>query len=84
MMTVTEPSPGSKKGQAGFRGASKEYRKLVKSIEEAGGGVRRPTGRGHPKVYYQGRFLLTLCNTPSDYRSRRNELARLRQAGLDI
>lgn len=82
-MTQSMPSPGSRKGLAG-RGATKEYRKPVKQIEAAGAVVRRPTGKGHPKVYYQGRFILTLCNTPSDHRSRLNELSRLRQAGLDI
>lgn len=71
-MTQSVSSPGSRKGLAG-RGATKEYRRLVKQIEAAGAVVRR----------HHGRFILTLCNTPSDHRSRLNELSRLRQAGLD-
>ena len=65
------------------RRASKEFRKLARQIEVAGGEVRHMP-RGHPKVYFEGRFVMTLCLTPSDHRSRKNELSRLRKAGLNI
>ncbi|AXH49737.1 HicA-like toxin [Gordonia phage Pleakley] len=84
-MTLMPSSPGSKKGLSRLgRGGTKEYRDLVRKIEAAGGEVRKPTGKGHPKVYLGGRFIMTLCCTPSDHRSRKNELARLRRAGLEI
>lgn len=84
MSTVTPPSPGSKKGRLLGRGTSKEFRSLVKQIEANGGQVRPPRGKGHPAVYYDGEFVTTICFTPSDSRSRKNELAGLRRAGMDI
>ena len=83
MSTLTPPSPGSKKSAVGTR-ANKEYRVLVKAIKAAGGEVRKPTGTGHPKVYFRGQFVTTLCLTPSDRRARKNELAQLRRAGMNI
>lgn len=67
---------------SGRKSFTKECRDLIKKIEAAGGVVR--TGKNHPKVYVNGRYVTALCCTPSDYRSRKNELAILRRAGLEI
>lgn len=58
----------------------KDMRKLVKELTRQGFDVR-PTSRGHLSVRSNGVQVAVLPGTPSDWRSTRNDLARLRRAG---
>jgi hypothetical protein len=59
----------------------KELRTIIKALEGQGFEVTR-TGSGHYEVRKAGRRITTLTNTPSDWRSRLNELSYLRRAGF--
>jgi len=60
----------------------KETRHLLKAIEAQGFTVQR-AGNGHYKVRNAaGEIVAILSATPSDWRSRKNELSRLRRAGF--
>ncbi|QPX62196.1 HicA-like toxin [Mycobacterium phage Indlovu] len=76
------PVPGSSSRR---RGKSKEVRKLLEAIEQAGGEVVPCRNRdGHWKVYLDGEYIGGLASTPSDHRSTQNDIARLRRRGLNI
>lgn len=64
------------------RGSSKDLRAILDQIEEAGGRPRYC--KGHWKVYYQGKFIGTVCSTPSDWRSWKNDIATLKRRGLPL
>ena len=77
------PVPGSACRQRGT--ARKETRVLLEQIELAGGTVEPCRNRsGHWKVFFQGRYIGGLSGTPSDHRGTRNDIARLRRAGLPL
>ena len=83
-MTRPEPQPGSKRA-AGCRGSNKDIRKLLDAIRAAGGEVVPHRGKdGHYKVYLDGQYLVGIAGTPSDWRARANDIARLRRGGLNI
>lgn len=76
------PVPGSGRGTGVAR---KEIRELLGQIEAAGGTVKPSCNKpGHFKVYLDGRFIGGISGTPSDYRSTKNEIARLRRRGLPL
>lgn len=82
--TRPAPLPGSAAGRR-CQG-NKELRRLLDAIVAAGGEVV-PYGRsatGHWKVYLNGEMIGGLAGTPGDYRSRKNDIARLRRNGLNI
>ncbi len=82
-MTRQEPQPGSLKSQ--IKGARKGQRELIKAVTAAGGEVRPAGGiSGHVKVYLDGVFIGCLSGTPSDHRTTKNDIARLRRNGLNI
>jgi hypothetical protein len=58
-------------------------RKLIDAITAAGGEVR-PTNNCHYQVYVEGQLVATLAGTPSEYRGLKNDIARLRRAGLPL
>ncbi len=61
---------------------TKELRSLLKAAEAQGFTTER-TAKGHWLVRdAQGRAVATISGTPSDHRSWRNGLARLKRAGL--
>ena len=55
----------------------KDLRKVVKELEAQGF-----TAKGHITVTRDGRVVAVFSGTPSDWRSMRNALARLRHAGF--
>lgn len=60
---------------------SKEVKKLVKALKIQGFEIK--TGKkNHIKVYRSGRLITTLPATPSDWRSLKNAIALLKQAGF--
>jgi len=59
----------------------KDLRKVVKELE-AQGYETRVTAKGHITVTRDGRVVAVFSGTPSDWRSMRNALARLRRAGF--
>lgn len=59
----------------------KDLRKIVKALREQGFEVER-TQRGHYEVRRDGRKVATFSGTPSDRRSWKNSLARVRRAGF--
>lgn len=65
-------------------GSSKECRALVKKIEAAGGEIVSTGKSGHLKVYLDTTFIGALAGTPSDHRTWKNDIARLRRNGLKI
>jgi hypothetical protein len=65
------------------RAGSKELRALLRAIEAAGGRTELG-GQGHWKIYIGARFITTVSNSTSDWRSRRNAVMQLRRAGLDV
>lgn len=76
--------PGSKRA-AGCRASRKDVAKLLDAIRAAGGEVVPHTGKnGHFKVYLDGQYLGGIAGTPSDWRARANDIARLRRGGLNI
>lgn len=76
------PVPGS---SCRRRGKSKEVRQLLDAIEAAGGTVEPCRNRdGHWKVFLDGEYIGGLAATPSDHRSTKNDIARLRRRGLNI
>jgi predicted RNA binding protein YcfA (HicA-like mRNA interferase family) len=61
---------------------TKELRSLIRALEDQGFTVQR-TRRGHWLVRdAKGQAVATMAGTPSDHRSWRNSLARLKRAGL--
>ncbi len=60
----------------------KDLRKLQKALD-AQGFEYRATRKGHYLVKRNGKVVTTLTGTPSDHRSRKNELAELRRAGFE-
>lgn len=61
----------------------KELSRLVKALETQGFTVVRTT-KNHYKVFNaQGRIVGILAGTPSDVRSMRNAISRLRNAGFE-
>lgn len=83
-MVQTGPQPGSKRART-VKSSDRDTRALLDSIEAAGGTVKPCRSRsGHYKVYLEGRLIGTIAGTPSEYRSRKNDIANLRRAGLQI
>lgn len=67
------------------RGVSKDLRVLLSRVEAAGGTVKPCRRSSHWKVYNaEGRYVTTICGTPSDWRSWRNDIANLRRAGIKV
>lgn len=67
---------------------SKDMRKLLKTLESHGLIVRLSKSN-HYKVFRPGpngseQYLLTVPNTPSEYRSYKNTIAALRRAGVAV
>lgn len=60
---------------------NKDIRKLTRELRRQGFEVRA-TRRGHLAVSTSGQSIAVLAGTPSDWRSHRNGLARLRRAGF--
>lgn len=75
------PVPGTGKGANGF--ADPDVAKLAARVKDAGGDVTRG-GSGHFRVYFQGRMVASMANTPSDHRALANTEAQLKRAGLPI
>lgn len=44
-------------------------RDLVRWLSDRGCTIVPPHGRGHPKVYYRGKYLTSMSKTPSDHRA---------------
>ena len=60
----------------------KDLRKLIKALEADGYQIVIAKS-GHIKVYDEaGRMVAVLSGTPSDWRSRRNELRELKRRGF--
>lgn len=59
----------------------KDLRKIVKALEEQGFEVAT-TSKGHLMVLRNGEVIATFSGTPSDWRSIRNSLSRLKRAGF--
>ncbi|MBT1003954.1 hypothetical protein KIH31_15290 [Paenarthrobacter sp. DKR-5] len=59
----------------------KDTRKLIRKLTRQGFDVRRTRG-GHFAVRAAGVQVTVLAGTASDWRSTRNDLARLRRAGF--
>src|SRR5690348_5523052 len=70
-------------GRASDREAQmrKDVRRLVRDLVDQGFAVRR-TRSGHVQVLRGGVVVAVLPGTPSDWRSLRNAVARLRRAGF--
>ena len=82
-MTQSAPRPGSKR--TANKSSDRDTRALLRAIEAAGGEVKPCRSRsGHYKVYLEGRLIGTIAGTPSEYRSRKNDIANLRRAGLPL
>lgn len=77
-----EPVPGSR--NSAIRGTNKDQRRLIKAIKQAGGEVRPSGISGHVDVYLDGRRIGCLSGSPSDHRTTKNDIARLRRHGLAI
>ena len=60
---------------------NKDLRKILDALEAAGFTVRRTT-KGHYTVGRDGHRITTLPGTPSDHRSMRNALAKLKPHGF--
>lgn len=60
---------------------NKDVKKLARMLSRQGFEVRA-TRRGHLLVTLAGRTVAVLAGTPSDHRSLRNGMARLRRAGF--
>lgn len=83
IVVQSTPQPGSKR--ASNRTSDRDTRALLAAIEAAGGELRPCRSRtGHYKVYLDGRLIGTIAGTPSEYRSRKNDIANLRRQGLQI
>jgi hypothetical protein len=61
----------------------KELRPLVRRLDRQGFTCKR-TRRGHVAVRAGGLVVAVLSGSPSDWRSDRNALARLRRAGFSL
>ncbi|CAG7641781.1 hypothetical protein SIM91_02830 [Rhodococcus opacus] len=61
----------------------KDIKKLVKELDRQGFDVH-VTRRGHLAIRQAGMTVAVLAGTPSDWRSARNGLARLRRAGFQF
>lgn len=64
--------------------ADKTIKSIKRILEQHGCTLVQTKRRAHFKVYRDGKLISTLSNTPSDPRSRLNEIARLRRAGIPI
>jgi hypothetical protein len=60
----------------------KDLKKIAKALEAQGFEVEE-TKRGHLMVFRDGRLVATFAGTPSDWRSLKNGLAKLKRAGFD-
>ena len=60
----------------------KDLRKLLQQLEAQGFEWKRQTN-GHIGIFRDGQRIETLASTPSDWRSRKNSIARLKRAGFD-
>lgn len=77
--------PGARRGVTGCRAARKEVRQLLDAITAAGGVLEPHRSRtGHFKVFLNGTYIGGVAGTASDWRTRANEIARLRRGGLPI
>ena len=77
--------PGARRGVTGCRAARKEGRELLAAIEAAGGVVEPHRSKtGHFKVYLDGNYIGGIAGTASDWRTRANEVSRLRRGGLNL
>ncbi|WGH20791.1 HicA-like toxin [Gordonia phage Commandaria] len=81
---IPRTQPGSKNASRHLNGGNKYYNELARKIDRAGGEIRWPTGKGHPRVFFRGQFITTLAITSSDIRSNRNVLSRCRRAGMKV
>lgn len=82
-MTQSGPQPGSRRSTN--KTSNRDTRALLRAIEAAGGCLEPCRSRsGHYKVYLEGRLIGTIAGTPSEYRSRKNDIANLRRNGLQI
>lgn len=62
----------------------KDAKQAIKKIRKAGYTVE-PANSGHFNVYdKEGTFLGTMSGSPSDQRTLRNQLTRLKRKGLEI
>lgn len=78
------PIAGSKRSN-GTKSSDRDTRALMEAIVAAGGTLRPCRSRtGHYKVYLDGKMIGTIAGTPSEYRSRKNDIANLRRNGLQI
>jgi len=59
----------------------KEFKELLKSVEEQGGKIK-PTKKGCQVLAPNGKDIVTLDRTPSDWRALSNAVAELRKAGF--
>lgn len=64
----------------GASGTHKEVRDLIRRLRQQGFTVV-DKGVAHPKVYKDGQLLTTLPSTPSDVRSLKNAVGKLRRHG---
>ncbi len=60
----------------------KEVRDLIRALRQQGFEVQDQEV-AHPKVYRNGRLITTLPSTPSDVRSLKNTVAKLRKHGFE-
>lgn len=65
------------------RAGNKETRRFIKAIEKAGAHVEIG-GTGHWKISVDGHLVTTIAASSSDWRARKNAIAQLRRAGLEI
>lgn len=59
----------------------KDIAKILKALQEQGFEVKMG-GRGHWKIYDDGKLIAVISATPSDGRGVRNVIAVLRRAGF--
>ncbi len=60
------------------------YRDAFRAARRAGWTITRGRGSSHLHWRSPGGQLVVTASTPSDWRGRRNDLARLRRAGLRV
>lgn len=64
--------------------ADKNMKSIKRILKDHGCEVVHRKGRSHLQVYRNGKLITVLSCSPSDWRSRLNEIARLRRAGIPI
>lgn len=64
--------------------ADRGIKALKKLLEAQGFDVQKTRRGGHFKVYQDGHLITALASTPSDWRGRRNDIAKLRRRGAEI